>query len=209
MVSCAVPVVPARVVYEDPTTFVRLEPDPLVQTESPETLHAHPASIQPEDVAGILRGMKVRDHRVNLYAKIAGEAPWKPVFREEDIAVLAPRLSEALALAESHEIVTFYLSVPQTSIQREITTGGLHIQGNHLHFILANRDVLYGVPAHGMVYDRKYPTRPTSPKWFDLDFEPSAAVVEQTVTTLDYMLGREQDQLIIDLGKLGLGIPVV
>ena len=78
MVSCAVPVVPARVVYEDPTTFVRLEPDPLVQTESPETLHAHPASIQPEDVAGILRGMKVRDHRVNLYAKIAGEAPCPP-----------------------------------------------------------------------------------------------------------------------------------
>lgn len=207
--SCAVPVTPTRVVYEDPTTFVRLEPDPHVFPELPDTFHSHPASIPEENLAEILRGMKVRDHRIGIHSMIAGEAPWEPVFEEEQITLLAPQLAEALARADVGERVTYYLSRPQTSIKREITTGGLYVQGNHLHFVLANRDTLYGVPAHGMVYDQRYPMRPDSPKWFDLHFEPEGAVVEQEFSVVDFLLGQEKDELVIDLEKLGLGLPVV
>lgn len=208
LTACAVPGIPGRVIYEDPTTFIRVEPDPQVQPERPDTFHRHPISISVEQFAGVLRGLKVRDHRTTLHIMVSGEALWEPVFREEEIAVLAPGVIEALAQAQYRERVTYYLSRPQTSIRREITTGGVYIQGNHLHFIIANRKIRYAVPAYGIVYDKRYPTRPTGPKWFDLDFEPADALVKQKASFLDLLLGREKDEVVIDLDKLGLGLPV-
>ena len=208
-VGCAVGAIPGEVVYQDPTTFVRIEPDPSVMPDEPETVNTHPAAIAAEDFKAILAGFRVRDHRLPLYAMVAGEAPWEPVFTDKEIEVLAPRLSEALAKAGPAERVTYYLSQPRTPIKREVTSGGFYVQGNRLHFMIANHDVQYGVPAYGVVYDRRYPMRPTSPKWFDLHFEPEGAVVEQSFTVLDFLLGREKDEVVIDLGKLGLGLPVV
>ncbi len=208
-VGCAVGAIPGEIVYQDPTTFVRIEPDPSVIPDKPQAAHTHPAAIAAEDFRAILAGFRVRDHRLRLYAMLAGEAPWKPVFTDKEIEVLAPRLSEALEKADPSERVIYYLSNPRTSIKREVTSGGLYVQGNRLHFVIANHDVQYGVPAHGVVYDRRYPMRPTGPKWFDLDFEPEGAVVEQSYTILDFLLGREKDEVVIDLGKLGLGLPVV
>ncbi len=209
LAGCAVPGVPGTVIYEDPTTFVRVEPDPDVIPDRPETYHDHPTVLGAEQVAGVLRGFRVRDHRIGLYVMIAGEAAWEPVFREDDLAVLSPGLAEALAEADSRERIVYYLSRPQTAIKREITTGGLYMQGNQLHFVIANRDTLYGVPAYGMVYDRRYPMKPTAPKWFDLGFEPAEAVVKPETSFLDFLLGREKDEIVIDLGQLGIGPPVV
>lgn len=208
-VGCALGAIPGEVVYQDPTSFVRIEPDPAVTADEPETFHTHPATIAVEDFRAILGGFRVRDHRLRLYAMLAGEAPWEPVFSAKEIDVLAPRLSEALARAGPAERVIYYLSQPRTSIKREVTSGGFYVEGNRLHFVIANHDVQYGVPAYGVVYDRRYPMRPTSPKWFDLHFEPEGAVVEQSYTVLDFLLGGEKDEVVIDLGKLGLGLPVV
>ncbi len=209
LAGCAVPTVPGSVVYEDPTTFVRVEPDPHVERERPETFHSHPVSLSVEQLEEILRGFKVRDHRITIHTMVAGEAEWEPVFREDDITVLAKGVADALAQADFHERITYYVSRPQTAIKREITSGGLYMQGNHLHFIVGNHDVLYGVPAYGMVYDRRYPTRPTAPKWFDLDFEPAGAIVTHKGRFWDFLLGREKDELVIDLGRLGIGQSVV
>lgn len=209
LAGCAVGEIPGEIVYQDPTAFVRIEPDPTVIPDEPETAHTHPATIAVEDFRAILSGFRVRDHRIRLYAMLVGEAPWEPVFRAEEIDVLGPRLSEALARAGPSERVLYYLSQPRTAIKREVTSGGFYVQGNRLHFVIANHDVQYGVPAHGLVYDRRYPMRPTGPKWFDLHFEPEGAVVEQSYTLLDFLLGREKDEVVIDLGKLGLGLPVV
>ncbi len=208
-VGCAVGTIPGEVVYQDPTTFVRIEPDPGVIDGKPETLRSHPGTIAAEDFRAILAGFRVRDHRLRVYVMLAGEAPWQPVFTPTELDLLAPRLAEALAKAGPTERVTYYLSKPRTSIKREVTSGGFYVQGNRLHFVIANHDVQYGVPAYGVVYDRRYPMRPTGPKWFDLHFEPGVAVVEQSHSMLDFLLGRETDEVVIDLGKLGLGLPVI
>lgn len=208
-VGCAVGAIPGEVVYQDPTTFVRIEPDPSVIADEPETAHTHPGTIGADDFKAILAGFRVRDHRLRLYSMLAGEAPWEPVFTDMELDLLAPRLSEALARASPSERVIYYLSQPRTPIKREVTSGGFYVQGNRLHFVIANHDVQYGVPAHGVVYDRRYPMRPTGPKWFDLHFEPEGAVVEQSYGVIDFLLGREKDEVVIDLGKLGLGLPVV
>ncbi|MBI4401894.1 MAG: hypothetical protein HY581_09710 [Nitrospirae bacterium] len=195
-------------VYEDPANFVRLETDPFVLPEWPDSRHSHPMAISPEEIAGILKGLTVRDHRIALYLMFAGEAPREPVFRDDEVALLAPRLAEALARAKPDERVAYYLSQPQTSIKREITSGGLYVREHHLHFILGNHRIIYGIPAYGMVYDRRYPMRPTAAKGFDLYFEPVEAVVPQLSGILDRLFGREKDEVVIDLQKLRRSKPV-
>lgn len=202
LAGCAVPQVPARVIYEDPVNFVRLEADPFVLPEWPPSANSHPAAIGPDQMARILKGFTVREHRPWLLVMIMGEAPWEPAFRDEEVALLAPRLAEALAQAKPDERVTYYLSQPQTSIKREITSGGLYVKENQLHFILGNRQIIYGIPAYGMVYDRRYPMRPTAAKGLDLSFDQAAAVVKLKSSIWDRWLGLEKDEMVINLRKL-------
>lgn len=207
--SCAVPTIPARVVYEDPTNFVRLEPDPYVLPEFPQSQHNHPLAISPGKVAATLKGILVREYRNSIQILIWGDAPWEPVFRDEEIRLLAPKIAEAFNKAQPNERVTYYLSHPQTSIKREITTGGLYVHESRLHFLLGNYRIVYGIPAYGMVYDRRYPMRPTAPKGFEITFEQADVVLPQKASLLDKMFGRTKDELVIDLMKLGMFRSVV
>jgi hypothetical protein len=53
-----------------------------------------------------------------------------------------------------------------------------------------------------MVYDRRYPMRPTAAKGFDLRFDQTTAVVRQETSIWDQLLGWEKDEMVIDLRKL-------
>jgi hypothetical protein len=209
LAGCAIPHVPSRPVYEDPVNFVRLERDPYVLEEAPYTKHAHPFLIVPAEVERILRGISVKQRRISPVVWFAGEALPEQAFNDNEIAMLAPRLAEALSRAQPNERVTFYMSLPQTSIKRVITSGGLYLKGHLLHFILGNHRIVYGIPAYGMVYDRRYPMRPTAAKGFDLLFQPAEAVIKEESSFLDKAFGNERDELIIDLQKLRIGQPLV
>ena len=201
LVGCAIPVVPYRAVYEDPVNYVRLELDDSVLPEWPPSAHAHPRAIGAEDMARILRSISVKEHRVWLQEWLQGEAPMMPVFLPEELALLSRQIAEAFALARPNERVTFYLSQPRTSVKRLITTGGIYIHGTELHFILGNWQVIYGIPTYGMIYDRRYPMRPTAAKGFYLYFDPADATIAQHNSLWDTLLANKDDELIIDLTK--------
>lgn len=205
--GCTIPIVPYRAVYEDPVNYVRLELDDSVLPEWPPSAHAHPRVIEAEDMARILRSISVKEHRVWLQKWLQGEAPMVPVFLPEELALLSKQISEAFALARPNERVTFYLSQPRTSVKRLITTGGVYIHGTELHFILGNWQVIYGIPTYGMIYDRRYPMRPTAAKGFYLYFSPADATIPQQNSLWDIMLANKNDELIIDLTKT-LSVPV-
>jgi len=201
--ACAIPIVPYRSVYEDPVNYVRLEvDDSVLLPEWPPSAHAHPKAIHVEDVARILGGISVKEHRIWLQRWLQGEAPLIPAFRPEELALLSQQIAEAFAEAQQNERVTFYLSQPQTSVKRVITTGGLYVHGTELHFILGNWQILYGIPTYGMIYDRRYPMRPTAAKGFDLFFEPSEATIAQQHGLWDLLLANTTDELVIDLTKI-------
>jgi hypothetical protein len=200
--GCAIPLVPYRAVYEDPVNYVRLERDETVLPEWPPSAHAHPKAMRAEDVARILGGISVKEHRIWLQKWTQGEAPLMPAFRPEELALLSRQIAEAFAVAQPDERVTFYLSQPQTSVKRVITSGGVYLHGTELHFILGNWQVLYGIPTYGMIYDRRYPMRPTAAKGFDLFFDPSEATVAQRHSFLDTLLANTKDEFVIDLTKL-------
>jgi hypothetical protein len=70
-----------------------------------------------------------------------------------------------------------------------------------LHFILGNWQIVYGIPTYGMIYDRRYPMRPTAAKGFDLFFEPEVAIITQQHSLWDTLLANTNDELVIDLTK--------
>jgi hypothetical protein len=207
--GCAIPHVPSRIIYEDPVNYVRLEEDPDVLPEWPKGHHAHPFLMEPGKVRAILSGLKVREHRAAPQRWLQGEAEFVPAFTEEELTLLSARISEALATATYNERVTFYMSQPQTFARRIITTGGLYVHGMEVHFLLGNWRIIYGVPAYGMIYDRRYPMRPTAAKGFDLIFQPSEAVIQTKSSMLDGILANAKDELVIDLKKLESAEPVV
>lgn len=199
--ACAIPMVPYRSVYEDPVNYVRLEADDTVLPEWPPSAHAHPKAMRAEDLSRILGSISVKEHRIWLQEKLQGESPLVPAFRPEELTLLSQQIAEALAKARPDERVTFYLSQPQTSVKRIITTGGLYVHGTELHFILGNWQVVYGIPAYGMIYDRRYPMRPTAAKGFYLYFYPADATVSQHLSFWDILLANATDELVIDLTK--------
>jgi hypothetical protein len=199
--GCAIPHIPYRAVYEDPVNYVRLEVDDSVLPEWPPSAHTHPKAISSEEVARLLRGISVQEHRTWIQKRLQGEAPLIPAFRPEELALLSHQIAAAFALVQPDERVTFYLSQPQTSVKRVITTGGLYIHGTELHFIMGNWQVVYGIPTYGMIYDRRYPMRPTAPKGFNLFFDPGEATITQRHSLWDTLLANTQDELVIDLTK--------
>ena len=203
--SCTIPMVPYRSVYEDPVNYVRLEMDDAVLPEWPPSAHAHPMRMGAEEISRILGGISVKEHRILLQRWLQGEAPLVPAFRPEELRLLSRQIAEAFAVAKPDERVTFYLSQPQTSVKRIITTGGMYVHGTELHFILGNWQIVYGIPTYGMIYDRRYPMRPTAAKGFDLLFEPEEAILTQRHSLWDTLLANTTDELVIDLTKMDIG----
>jgi len=200
--GCAIPQVPSRTVYEDPVNFVRLELDANVLPEWPPGHFTHPAALSHEQVQRLLMGLTVQEHQAGIQRWLSGTARRLPMFRDAEIAILVPQLVEALRLARDNERVTYYLSQPQTSIKRVITSGGLYIRGTELHFILGNWQTVYGIPAYGMIYDRRYPMNPIVSKGFDLFFDLDQAVVHQSSSLWDGLLANSKDELVIDLSRV-------
>jgi len=200
--GCAIPQVPSRTVYEDPVNFVRLELDANVLPEWPPGHFTHPAQLSHEQVQRLLMGLTVQEHQAAIQRWLSGDARRLPMFRDAEIAILVPQLVEALRLARENERVTYYLSQPQTSIKRIITSGGLYIRGTELHFILGNWQTVYGIPAYGMIYDRRYPMNPIVSKGFDLFFDLDQAVIRQSTSLWDGLLANSKDELVIDLARV-------
>ncbi|MGE0645918.1 MAG: hypothetical protein AB7P24_19865 [Nitrospira sp.] len=209
LVGCAVPHVPSRVIYEDPVNFVRLEEDSEVLAEWTASHHAHPFIIEPDKLRKILSGVMVQEHWIALKRWLKGESPLVPAFTDEELTLLSDRMAEALAEAKYNERITFYLSEPQTFARRIITTGGLYVHGTELHLLLGNWRIIYGIPAYGMIYDRRYPMRPTAAKGFDLRFQPTEVVIPSKSSVLDMVMANAKDELVIDLSKLEYLEPAV
>jgi hypothetical protein len=52
-----------------------------------------------------------------------------------------------------------------------------------------------------MIYDRRYPMRPTAAKGVDLYFEPSDAVIKQRSSLWDTIFANTKDELVIDMHR--------
>ena len=207
LAGCAAPPLYSYLVYENPTAFVRLEFSPWVDAEDPQTWNAHPVTLSRRQIQKALRGLRVREHRPALVRWISGVATMEPVFHDEEIELLWPRILEGLEMAVPQELVTFYVSHPVNATKREVTSGGLYVTEQALHIILSNYRATYAIPPAGMIYDRRYPLLPLGPLALDILYEAEEEdlVMAKEEGLFEALFGDARSgEILLDLSRLSM-----
>ncbi len=188
-------------IYDTPAAFVRLEFDRTVKTGRE---HSHPISLTPQQVAAVLGGVIVHEPNAFIRGDIFQRNPVPrvhPAFSDKDIAFFAPLLALALSKATPEEVVTFYQTRDLSVLSREVTSGGLFVQGDQLHLILANyRSSTRYMADTGVAEtedDRLTPMQSLSPQRSRLDFEPHSAKWEQQIDGLEKVFQQDNRKLIV------------
>lgn len=168
-------------IYETPQSFVRLEVDRTLEQENG---HSHPASLSPDQMAAVLRGITVQEPltRIPFYDDVSVPRTHR-AFTDQAVAFWAPLLSLALSKATEHEIVTFYQSTTISGTSREVTSGGVFVDGERLHLVLSNlRSGTHVTADIGIVDtldDRLTPMKSIAPQRGKLLFNPESAHVDK------------------------------
>ena len=207
VLGCASPPLYSYLVYENPTTFVRLEFSPWADSDRPETWNAHPASLSRRQIQKALEGLRVREHRAAPFRWISGLAQMEPAFYKEEVELLLPRIQEGLELAVPQELVTFYVSHPVNATKREVTSGGLYVTEGRLHIILSNYRAVYGIPPAGLIYDRRFPLFSLGPLGVDILYASGEEELVQAKEEglFDAIFGDERSgEIVLDLSRLSM-----
>lgn len=132
--GCASPGFIIHPVEDDPSVFVGLASSPQGAPE-PETRHAHPVQWASADLQAILKRLAVQDGSGLMDAS----RPVQAVFVSEDLLRLIPALQQAFTIARPADWVVFAVWGASTPSQAlEVTSGGLYLQDQQLHILLAN-----------------------------------------------------------------------
>lgn len=202
--GCASAPIPTLTVYETPHSFVRLETDPSL---SQDARHSHPADVSTEQMAAVLRGIMIQEPltRLPLYDDLSIPRRHQ-AFTEEEVAFLAPLLHRGLNKATPEEVVTFYQSKLLAFTNREVTSGGVYVDGERLHVVLSNyRSGTNAIGDSGMADnqdDRLTPLRSLAPQKGTLHFEPTEFQVRPDDGGLGVLFQRDKRELIILFSRL-------
>ncbi len=160
------PVAPQKTIYESGLNTVRLEGDP------DSTSNTHPTALTPTEVGTLLRGVRSWERRNAIHRLFSGQADRTRAFRDEEIIVLAPALSKALAQATPTQHVYFHLSHATDQGEEETTNGWLSVQGTILFLSLSEVHDRHSPGPDISKYDRQMPNVPEQSAAFDVTFEP-------------------------------------
>jgi hypothetical protein len=117
------------------------------------------------------------ERRNLIHRLFSGEADRTRAFRNEEITLLAPAVSKALAQAAPDERVYFHLSHATDQGQEESTTGWLSIRNGTLYLSLSEVHDRHGPEPDISKYDRQMPNVPEQSAAFDVTFEPEEYLV--------------------------------
>ena len=135
-----------RAVHQDPDRSVRLESRQVSGEDGSPMRFAHPVPLSEEDWARILGTISVQPQKRFLSSIGAGQAGPRVAFDEDERRYLAGYLREAFSMARPDEWVIFSLNHPREEREdlrggpgvTEVTSGGLFVEGELLHLMLAN-----------------------------------------------------------------------
>ncbi|OAI49830.1 hypothetical protein AYO43_00185 [Nitrospira sp. SCGC AG-212-E16] len=188
-------------IYDTPTAYVRLEFDRTVKKGEE---HSHPISLTPEHIAAVLAGVRVDEPIALVRGDLLERDPVPrihPAFTNKDITLFAPLLALALSKATPEEVVTFYQTRNVSAVTREVTSGGVFVQGNELHLILANyrshTRYMADFGAAETTDDRLTPMQSLAPQEGRVDFEPESAKQERPVGGLGKLFHWDHRELAV------------
>jgi hypothetical protein len=190
--------------YDNPGAFVRLETDATVE---PGQGHSHPVTITPDQVAAVLHGVMIEEPitRLPFYDDISQPHRHR-VFDDQTIELFAPLLALGLSKATPEEVVTFYRSKRISGTRREVTSGGLFVQGDALHIVLSNyrspTNYMADIGVADTTDDRLTPMRALAPQRGRLDFEPPTALQAPASHGWWTFLQQDKRELVVFFQKL-------
>lgn len=192
-------------IFEDQSQYVRLMVD-----RSLGSGHSHPASISIKEMSSVLSGVMIEEPTRLLPSSVFSgkdnEPHLHPAFSTADIAFLASHLVKGLESARPDEIVTFYQIIQQPGTIDHVTSGGIFIDGEKLHFLLSNyrSPTRYPPDAETMSYvdARSTPLQSISPQEAKLDFHPSSALVPQQDGFLKNPFRAKRREIVVWFKKL-------
>ncbi|MDP1949329.1 MAG: hypothetical protein Q8L77_17740 [Nitrospirota bacterium] len=195
---------PTLTIYETPNAFVRLQADPTVGQNNG---HSHPADISTERMAAVLRGIVIQEPlmRLPLYDDLSIPRRHR-AFDEDAVLLWAPLLSLAIGKATPEEVVTFYQSRHVSGVKREVTSGGMFLDGEDLHVLLSNNRSDTHTTADTTVADteddRLTPLRSLTPQKGTLRFEPPEFQRSTDSFGVGKLLKWDRRELIIQVHRL-------
>ena len=130
------------------------------------------------DIGTLLRSVRTWERRNFIHRLFSGEADRTRAFRNEEIPLLAPALSKALAQAAPDERVYFHLSHATDQGQEESTTGWIWIRDDTLYLSLSEVHDRHGPEPDISKYDRQMPNVPEQSAAFDVTFEPEEFLIQ-------------------------------
>jgi hypothetical protein len=145
--------------------------------------NSHPAMLTATEVGTLLRGVRAWERRNVIHRLFAGEADRSRAFRNEEIAVLAAPLSNALAQAAPTERVYFHLSHATDQGDEETTTGWISIRGPILHLTISGVHDRHSPGPDISKYDRQLPNIPEASVLHDVTYEPEEFLAKSASKT--------------------------
>jgi hypothetical protein len=165
--GCAAsPPAPQKTIYQSGLNQVRLEKDP------DSSSNTHPATLTPTEVGTLLRSVRAWERRNFLHQLVSGKADRTRAFRNEEITLLAPALSKALAQATPDQRVYFHLSHATEQGEEETSTGWLSVRDPLLILSVSEVHDRHSPGPDISKYDRQMPNVPQASADFDVTFEP-------------------------------------
>ena len=155
-----------RPIAEEGLNIVRIENVPDSGRNS------QPIALTPTEVATLLRGVRVWEHRNVIHRLVSGEAQKTRAFRDDEIGFLAPAISKALSQADPSDGIYFHLSHATESGDEETTTGWLYVRDPLLYLLLSEAHDRHGPGPDISKYDRRMPDIPAQSGSFQATFEP-------------------------------------
>ena len=164
LAGCALFSPSSRIVYEQGRTVVQLEKDPAVGGATRQDLNTHPAAIRPTQLIKVLSGVLIRSTDGLFKAAVGSYTTAGPVFQEEDLASLAPILSQGLEQADPSERVAFTFWSAALGRRNAPISGYVAVKDPYLIFRLKEHPIV----------GWQDPENPPPASLFELDFRPAA-----------------------------------
>lgn len=167
LTSCARFPYTTQVLHEDRRVRV------TAQHELEPAGYSHPVQLSSAEVATVLRGFSIRESQRLPLRWFAEEAPPTPLFRSDEISVLAPALAAAFTKVGPDERVHFEVIAPgmNPAARNDVVAGWVAVRDPYLYIVPEYFHAQ--IPTRKSdPYDYNYPTPPPPPKDYLLYFEP-------------------------------------
>lgn len=197
-VGCTGPIFITRPVEDEPSLLVGLTTY-HDKSKAADVRHDHPVDWSTADLQAILKRLAIQEGS----GLLDSSSPRQAVFSPEDLTTLMPALQKTFQLAGPSDWIVFAVwGSSGTSQALEVTSGGMYLQGQRLHIMLANHRERVSSEQEGIQAIRNNPFRAMKDVKRRLMLYPTSYVIESRSNWIAGGFDSPVSELILDYRAL-------